>query len=181
MTHTGGIGEAPMPDDLRKAFDKLFAETDPATPLAELYAEGITIEVPARHEVGVRQPRLRTARRDRLAHRRANGSPTSCAVASSSRSGWRYSDLDDQPHPDLSHGYSQAATPQDRALLDLLGVELESDEPVDGYNLPGKFVRVWGNGGAGAVQSTVQRHVHATLRRCCGQVAASSARRRSRR
>ena len=44
LTHTGGIGEAPNESDIRTAFKKLFAETDPATPLAELYAEGITIE-----------------------------------------------------------------------------------------------------------------------------------------
>ena len=80
-------------------------------------------------------------------------------------------DLDDQPHPDLSHGYSRVETPQDRALLNILGVELESDVPVDGHNLPGKFVRVWGNGGAGAVQSTVLdmlKYASALLRRLAG-------------
>ncbi|HEY8767358.1 MAG TPA: serine hydrolase domain-containing protein, partial [Dehalococcoidia bacterium] len=69
--------------------------------------------------------------------------------------GMTSSDLADRPHSDLARGYSQAPTPQDRAMLDLLGVQLESDDPVDGWNLPGKFVPVWGNGGAGAVQSTV--------------------------
>jgi CubicO group peptidase (beta-lactamase class C family) len=46
MTHTGGIGEAPNESDLAKPFDKLFYETDPSVPLAELYSEGITIEAP---------------------------------------------------------------------------------------------------------------------------------------
>jgi CubicO group peptidase (beta-lactamase class C family) len=45
LTHTGGIGEAPNRDDLKKPFDKLFYETDPAVPLAGLYTDGITIEV----------------------------------------------------------------------------------------------------------------------------------------
>lgn len=40
LTHTGGIGEVPNRDDLKKPFDKLFYETDPTVPLAELYTEG---------------------------------------------------------------------------------------------------------------------------------------------
>jgi hypothetical protein len=67
----------------------------------------------------------------------------------------RDTDLNDVPHPDLSRGYSQAETPEARRMLDLLGIQLESDEPEDGHNLPGKYVRVWGNGGAGGVQSTM--------------------------
>lgn len=154
MTHTGGIGEAPNVSDIRDAFSKLFAETDPATPLAELYDEGITIEAPpgtkwayANHGfalLGEIVSRIEGGRLADIMMRR---------VFEPLR--MRDSDLADQPHPDLSHGYSRVLSPQDRAYLDLVGVQLESEDSVDGYNLPGKFVRVWGNGGAGAVQSTV--------------------------
>ncbi|MEO8456506.1 MAG: serine hydrolase domain-containing protein [Chloroflexota bacterium] len=154
LTHTGGIGEAPNLDDLKKPFDYLFAETDRSIPLAKLYTDGITIEaVPgtkyayANHGfalLGEIVSRIENTPLAEVMHRRVFeplGMPAT--------------DLEDEPHPDLAHGYSQAPTPQDRALLDLLGVKFESDDPVDGHNLPGAYVRVWGNGGAGAVQSTI--------------------------
>jgi CubicO group peptidase (beta-lactamase class C family) len=154
LTHTGGIGEAPNPEDLKKPFDFLFADTDCDTPLADLYAEGITIEAQpgtkyayANHGfalLGEIVSRIENASLPEVTERRVFG-PL----------GMTATDLNDEPHPDLAHGYSQAPTPQDRALLDMLGVQFESDDPVDGHNIPGAFVRVWGNGGAGAVQSTV--------------------------
>jgi CubicO group peptidase (beta-lactamase class C family) len=154
LTHTGGIGEAPNVSDLTKPFDKLFYETDPSTPLPELYTEGITIEVPpgskwayANHGFALLGEIVSRAEREPLALVVARRVFEPLGMASS--------DLLDEPHPDLAHGYSQAATPEARSMLDLMGVQLESDESVDGHNLPGKFVRVWGNGGAGAVQSTV--------------------------
>jgi CubicO group peptidase (beta-lactamase class C family) len=166
LTHTGGLGEAPNAEDLKKPFDLLFYETDPDIPLAELYTDGITIEAEpgtkyayANHGFALLGEIVSRAEKAPLAdamQRRVFG-PL----------GMTESDLIDRPHQDLSRGYSQAATPQDRALLDLLGVQLESDDPVDGHNLPGKFVRVWGNGGAGAVQSTVTdmcRYAAALLR-----------------
>jgi CubicO group peptidase (beta-lactamase class C family) len=172
LTHTGGLGEAPNPEDLKKPFDLLFHETDPDTPLAELYNAGITIEAEpgtkwsyANHGFALLGEIVSRAEKAPLAdvmQRRVFG-PLAMTE----------SDLIDQPHPDLSRGYSQAATPQDRAMLDLLGVQLESDDPVDGWNLPGKFVRVWGNGGAGAVQSTVTdmgRYASALLRGANGIV-----------
>lgn len=172
LTHTGGIGEAPNLSDIGQAFKKLFSETDPGTPLAELYSEGITIEA---------EPGTKWAYANHgfilLGEivSRIEGGPLPDVVRRRVLDplGMKSSDLDDQPHPDLSHGYTQAATPADRALIDLVGIELESDEPVDGYNLPGKFVRVWGNGGAGAVQSTVldmAAYASALLRRAKGIV-----------
>lgn len=172
LTHTGGIGEAPNPEDLKKPFDLLFGDTDRDTPLADLYTDGITVEAPpgtkfayANHGyalLGEIVSRTEKSPLPEVVHRRVFG-PL----------GMKDSDLDDEPRPDLGHGYSQAATPQDRALLDLLGAQLESDDPVDGYNIPGKFVRVWGNGGAGAVQSTVvdmARYASALLRNSEGIV-----------
>lgn len=154
LTHTGGIGEAPTRDDLGKAFDKLFGESDPDTPLAELYADGITIEVApgtkwayANHGyvlLGEIISRLEGVPLPESLHRRVF-EPL----------GMSHTDLSDVPHADLSRGYSQADTPEERRLLDLLGIQLESAEPEDEHNLPGKYVRNWGNGGAGGVQSTV--------------------------
>src|SRR5207302_1711204 len=134
-------GEAPNPEDLKKPFDLLFYETDPSVPLAELYVDGVTIEAPpgtkyayANHGfalLGEMVSRTEEAPLAEVMERRVF-EPLSMTS----------SDLADHPHPDLAHGYSQARTSQDRAMLDLLGVQLESDDPVDGWNLPGKFVRV---------------------------------------
>ncbi|RLC59077.1 MAG: hypothetical protein DRI30_01420, partial [Chloroflexi bacterium] len=154
LTHTGGIGEAPNAGDLGKVFDKLFGESDPDTPLAELYADGITIEV---------EPGTKWAYANHgylllgeiISRLEGVPLPESLQRRVFEPLGMRDTDLNDVPHPDLSRGYSQADTPADRRLLDLLGIQLESDEPEDEHNLPGKYVRTWGNGGAGGVQSTV--------------------------
>lgn len=154
LTHTGGIGEAPAESDLHKPFDKLFYETDPSVPLAELYTEGVLIEAApgtkwayANHGfalLGEIVSRTEGAPLAEVMERRVFG-PL----------GMEATDLDDVPHPQLARGYSQAETPEALSMLKLLGVQLDSEEKVDGYNMPGKFVRVWGNGGAGAAQSTV--------------------------
>ena len=154
LTHTGGIGEAPNRDDLSQAFDKLFGESDPDTPLAELYADGITIEVEPGTKwaytnhgyvlLGEIISRLEGVPLPESLHRRVFN-PL----------GMRNTDLNDVPHPNLSRGYSQADTPEARRMIDLFGIQLESDSPEDEHNLAGKYVRLWGNGGAGGVQSTV--------------------------
>jgi CubicO group peptidase (beta-lactamase class C family) len=172
LTHTGGIGEAPNPEDLKKPFDFLFADTPRDTPIADLYADGVTIEAPpgtkwayANHGfalLGEIVSRIEKLPLNEVMARRVF-EPL----------GMSASDLNDEPHVDLSHGYSQAPTPQDRALLDMLGVKLEQDDPLDGHNIPGAFVRVWGNGGAGAVQSSVVdmgRYASALLRGSRGVV-----------
>lgn len=151
LTHTGGIGEAPTLEDMGKAFDKLFGESEPGVPLAELYRSGVTLEVRpgtkwayANHGfvlLGEIVSRLEGADLAEVVRRRVF-EPL----------GMKDSDLLDEPHPDLSHGYSAV---EELPLLRVLGVQLESEEPVDGHNLPGKFVRVWGNAAAGGGQSTV--------------------------
>ena len=169
LTHTGGIGEAPMTEDIRQAFDKLFGESEPGVPLAQLYANGFTIEVPpgtkwayANHGftlLGEIIERIEKAPLPEVMERRVFG-PL----------GMPSSDILDQPHPGLSRGYSRAS---EMPLLKILGVKLESEEPVDGFNVPGKFVRVWANGAAGAVQSTLEdmgRYVCALLRSSDGIV-----------
>jgi CubicO group peptidase (beta-lactamase class C family) len=154
LTHTGGIGEAPNLDDLKKPFDKLFSDTAPGAPLASLYTEGITIETPpgskwayANHGFALLGEIVS----------RTEGAPLAEVVELRvfGPLGMTSSDLNDEPHAGLARGYTQAETPEARQLIDFLGIQLESDTPEDGHNMPGKFVRVWGNGGAGAVQSTV--------------------------
>jgi CubicO group peptidase (beta-lactamase class C family) len=44
LTHTGGIGEAPNPEDLARPFDKLFSDEPRQIPLGEAYGDGITVE-----------------------------------------------------------------------------------------------------------------------------------------
>ena len=68
LTHTSGIGEAPTPDALAATIDPNARSGGDA---------GLCVDLPprhhrggrARHEVGIREPRLCTARRDRRAHR----------------------------------------------------------------------------------------------------------------
>ena len=69
LTHTGGIGEAPTMQDLPRMLDFLYTLEPDASRVPEAYPNGITIEVPPGDEVGVRQSRLRAARRDHHAAR----------------------------------------------------------------------------------------------------------------
>lgn len=172
LTHTSGIGEAPNTSDIAKAFDKLFGESPPGVPLADLYDEGITVEAMpgtkwayCNHgfallgEIASRMDGLPLAE---VMERRVFG-PL----------GMESGDLLDQPHPDLTRGYTQAPTPEAWSLIRLLGIQLESETPEDGHNMPGKYVRVWGNGGAGAVQSTLldmAKYASALLRSSRGVV-----------
>jgi CubicO group peptidase (beta-lactamase class C family) len=172
LTHTGGIGEAPNVEDLAQAFDKLFGESDPGTPLAELYTDGITIECEpgtkwayANHGYALLGEILS----------RTDGLPLPEVLQRRVYEplGMNDTDLTDQPHPQLSRGYTQAATPEAMSIINLLGIQLESTEPEDGHNMPGKYVRVWGNGGAGGVQSTIPdmlRYASALLRKSDGIV-----------
>jgi len=154
LSHTGGLGEAPNPEDLSKPFDTLFADSDPAIPLAQLYTNGLTVEAPpatkwayANHGfalLGEIVSRAEKAPLDEVMRGRVF-EPL----------GMTSSDLDDQPHQGLARGYTQMDTDESRALVQLLGIKLAADEPEDEHNYPGEYVRVWGNGGAGAVQSTV--------------------------
>jgi CubicO group peptidase (beta-lactamase class C family) len=154
LTHTGGIGEAPSPNDLSAAFSKLFAESDPSKSLPELYDDGVTLEVEpgakwayANHGftlLGEILERTEKAPLHDILQQRVFGP---LAMTSS--------DIRDLPHPDLAQGYTQAATEDDWRLIDFFGIELESKEAEDGHNMPGKFARVWGNPAAGGAQSTV--------------------------
>ncbi|HUF52661.1 MAG TPA: serine hydrolase domain-containing protein [Dehalococcoidia bacterium] len=172
LTHTGGIGEAPNIEDITKAFDKLFGESEPGKTLAELYKDGITVEAApgskwcyANHGFTLLGEIIS----------RMEGVPLHEAVERRVYEplGMTNTDLRDEPHPGLSKGYTQAPTPEAKALIELLGIQLESEEPDDGWNMPGKFVRVWGNPAAGGVQSTIPdmlRYASALLRKSDGIV-----------
>ncbi|MEX0683763.1 MAG: serine hydrolase domain-containing protein [Dehalococcoidia bacterium] len=172
LTHTGGIGETPNANDLAQPFAKLYGKHEPGTSLTDLYTDGLTIEVPpgtkwayANHGfllLGEIISRLEGVALPEAMHRRIY-EPL----------GMNDSDTLDVPRPDISHGYHQAATPEARQLLDYFSVELESDVPVDGHNLAGKYPPAWGNAAAGGAQSTVPdmlRYAAALLRASDGIV-----------
>jgi len=172
LTHTGGLGEAPNLEDIKQPFRFLFSDEKATGALADAYPNGITIEVPpgtrwayANHGfslLGEIVSRLERAPMAEVLERRVF---RPLGMASS--------DNLDRLHPDLSTGYQQAATPEQRQQLEAMGVQLETGEPVDGYNMRGKYLGVWGNGAQGAVQSTVPdmaRYASALLRRGGGIV-----------
>lgn len=172
LTHTGGIGEAPNIEDITKVFDKLFGESEPGVPIAELYKDGITIEA----EPGTKWAYANhgyTLLGEILERTEGIPLPEVLRQRVYEPLGMKDTDLNDQPHPDLSRGYTQAETPEAMDVIKLLGIQLESTDPEDGHNMPGKFVRVWGNAAAGGVQSTIPdmlRYAAALLRKSDGVV-----------
>jgi CubicO group peptidase (beta-lactamase class C family) len=154
LTHTGGIGEMPTLADMQKPFAKLFGPSDVDRPLAELYADGITIEVAPGTKWAYANHGFALLGEIVARH---EGAPIAEVVQRRvfEPLGMNCSDLWDRPHPDLSHGYSQAETEEAWSLLRFMGVDLESEVTVDGHNLAGAYMPLWGTGAAGAVQSTV--------------------------
>lgn len=153
LTHTGGIGEAPNPEDLARPFDKLFSDELKQVSLAEAYATGITIEVPpgtkwayANHGymlLGEILSRIEGADIQDVMHRRIF-EPL----------GMKDSDIRDLPHEGLSTGYHRAPGEDEAELLRRIGQEPPEEETVDGINIRGKYQYVWDRA-AGAVQSTI--------------------------
>jgi len=166
LTHTGGIGEAPNVDDLGKVFSKLFGESEPGTPLAGLYPDGITIEVAPGTKWAYANHGF-TLLGEIVARFEGEPVPQVLRRRIFEPLGMHDTDLDDLKHPLLARGYTQAATAEAKTVISFLGIELDSEEPEDGHNMPGKFVPIWGNGAAGGVQSTVPdmlRYATALLR-----------------
>jgi CubicO group peptidase (beta-lactamase class C family) len=171
LTHTGGIGEVPNPEDLARPFDKLFSDEPKQVPLAEAYDNGITIEVPpaakwayANHGymlLGEIISRIEGADIQDVLHSRIF-EPL----------GMRDSDIRDDPHPALSTGYHRAPGEDEAELLRRIGQEPPDEETVDGLNIRGKYTYVWDRP-AGAVQSTIPdmaRYAAALLREGAGIV-----------
>ncbi len=171
LTHTGGIGEAPNPEDLARPFEKLFSDQPKQIPLAEAYDHGITIEVPpgtkwayANHGymmLGEIVSRIERADIQDVLHRRIF-QPL----------GMKASDIRDEPHPGLSTGYHRAPGEDEAELLRRIGQEPPEEETVDGLNIRGNYTYVWDRP-AGAVQSTIPdmaRYASALLRQGGGIV-----------
>ncbi len=165
LTHTGGIGEAPNPEDLARPFDKLFSDEPKQVPLAEAYGTGITIEVPpgtkwayANHGymlLGEILSRIEGADIQDIMHRRIFEAL-----------GMQDSDIRDEPREGLSTGYHRAPGEDEAELLRRIGREPPEEETVDGINIRGKYQYVWDRA-AGAVQSTIPdmaRYASALLR-----------------
>ena len=153
LTHTGGIGEAPNPEDLARPFEKLFSDEPKQVSLAEAYGTGITIEVPpgtkwayANHGymlLGEIVSRIEGADIQDVMHRRIF-EPL----------GMKDSDIRDEPHEGLSAGYHRAPGEDEAELLRRIGREPPEEETVDGINIRGRYQYVWDRA-AGAVQSTI--------------------------
>ena len=154
LSHTGGIGEAPNPEDLAHPFATLFGDSEPGLPLAQLYPNGLTVEaLPgskwayANHGFALLGEIIE----------RIEGTPVADVMRRRVFEPlcMQSSDLYDRPHPDLARGYTQMDTPEAAGLVKLLGIKLTADAPEDAHNYAGEFIRVWANGAQGAVQSTV--------------------------
>ena len=173
LTHTGGIGEVPKPDDLRDPFQYLFCRAPPPRTLADCYsAKGITIEVPpgtkyayANHGfvlLGEIIGRLEGKPVAEVFHNRIFA-PL----------GMTNSALDDQWRLDMSSGYHRPRSQDEREALSRAGREIPEEVTVDGFNVRAEFLYTWGNGAQGGVQSTIPdmaRYASALLRGGAGIV-----------
>jgi len=172
LTHSGGIGEVPNAEDLRDPWRYLFCETPTAGGPAEWYQAGLTIEVPpgtkyayANHgyvllgEIvsRIEDKPVREVLRQRIF------APL----------GMTDSDLSDEQRAALATGYHRAPGEDEREMLKRAGREPPVEEPVDGYNIRGKFLHTWANGAQGGVQATLPdmaRYASALLRHGAGIV-----------
>lgn len=174
LTHTSGIGEAPLPAQIRNIDPTLWSEKPFAPPIAEAYPEGIAVEVEpgtkwayANHafallgEIVMRAERMESI--DDVLRKRVfeplDMTNTDC--------------LDD-PHPALTTGYHRAPTQDAIDLAKQAGAELPKveGELVDGHNYRGHYQYVKGRS-AGAVQSTIPdmaKYASALLRKSAGIV-----------
>ncbi len=171
LTHTGGIGEAPMPDQIADPGPALWSDEPDVPGIPDAYPEGITIDVHpgtkwayANHGfalLGEVVARIEGVPVEEVLRRRAF-EPL----------GMANTDCLDQPHPDLTTGYHHQPTEDERELAERAGQELPDEETVDGHNIRGKYQYVKGRA-AGAVQSTIPdmaRYASALLRKSDGIV-----------
>jgi CubicO group peptidase (beta-lactamase class C family) len=154
MTHTGGIGEAPTHEALRKfGIDPTF-DAGSEVRVPEGYPEGIVLEVApgtlwayANHAFVLLGEIIARAERQpihALLQRRVFD-PL----------GMTDSDCLDQHHPRLSTPYHRAMPEHTRELVLRAGGKPREEEPaVDGHNIRGKFTPMH-LPAAGAVQSTI--------------------------
>jgi len=174
LTHTSGIGEAPLPTQVRDLDASLWSDEPFDPPIAEAYPEGIVVEVEpgtkwayANHAFALLGEILK----------RAEGMSTIDEVLRKrvfDPLGMTNTDCHDMPHTDLSTGYHVAPTADAIELAKQAGAKLPDaeGEAVDGYNYRGHYQHVKGRA-AGAVQSTIPdmaKYASALLRRAGGIV-----------
>lgn len=175
LTHTGGIGEAPMPEDVREMEKTLWSE-EPDDDVLGMFPRGLTIDVTpgskwayANHGfalLGETVARIEGAPIAEVVRRRV----FEPLVMTDS-------DLLDRPHPDLTTPYHHAASEDARELAARVGNPIKDEASVDGHNIRGGYLYTRGGGAAGAVQSTVPdmaRYASALLRRGAGIVRAET-------
>ena len=175
MTHTNGIGEAPRMDHYLDTSAALWSDSADPEPIAEAYAGGIHIDVPAgtkwayaNHAFALLGEIVSKVEGDRIEEvlRRRVFAPLGMADT----------DCYDQRRPDLTTGYHRAPAHDDRDIMDLLGITPPAETPVDGHNIRGEYVYV-GPRAAGAVQSTIYdmaKYSAALLRKSKGIVSPES-------
>lgn len=154
MTHTSGIGEAPTMDDFADPWGSALWSESPDVPgFREAYSKGIVIEAPpdtkwayANHAFALLGEIVA----------RTEGQPIEDVLRRRvfEPLGMENTDCLDQPHANLTTPYHRAPGHDERDILELLGKEIPSEKPVDGYNIRGRYQYIRPRA-AGAVQSTI--------------------------
>lgn len=171
ITHTSGIGEVAMPDEVTDSTVTLWSDA-PDNDLLGLFPRGVTLEIP----VGTKwsYANLAFALLGEVVAR-AEGQPIAQVVQRRvfGPLGMTNSDLLDLPHPDLTTGYHWAPGADAREFAARSNTPVVDEPTVDGINIRGRFQYIRGGGAAGAVQSTIPdmaRYALALLDRGAGIV-----------
>jgi CubicO group peptidase (beta-lactamase class C family) len=165
MTHTSGIGEVAMPEEMRDSTSTLWGDA-PDKDVLGLFPKGITIDVPPGTKWSYAN--LGFALLGEIVAR-IEGEPIAEVVERRvfKPLGMTNTDLKDEPHADLTTPYHSPLTDEERDLAARDGREVKDEPTVDGHNIRGAFQYIRGGGAAGAVQSTVPdmaRYAAALLR-----------------
>lgn len=165
LTHTSGIGEVAMAEDVRDTQGSLWS-SEPDLNVLGLFPRGLTVDVPPGSKWSYAN--LAYALLGEIVAR-LEGAPIAEVVRRRvfAPLGMTNSDLLDLPHPDLTTGYHVAPGADERELSARAGIEIPDEPTVDGHNIRGQFLHIRGGGAAGAVQSTVPdmgRYAAALLR-----------------
>jgi CubicO group peptidase (beta-lactamase class C family) len=171
LTHTSGIGEVNMVDEITDPSVTLWSD-GPDKDLLGLFPRGVTLQVRPETKwsyanlgfalLGEVVARAERAPIGEVLQRRVFG-PL----------GMGNSDLDDLPHPDLTTGYHWAPNADAVEFAARDGRTLPEEPTVDGRNIRGAYQYIRGGGAAGAVQSTIPdmaRYAAGLLRQGAGIV-----------
>ena len=147
LTHTSGIGEVAMPEDVRALTDTLWSGS-PDDDVLGLFPRGVTLEIPPNRKwsyanlgyalLGEVVARAEQAPIAEVLRRRVFA-PL----------GMANSDLHDQDRPDLATGYHRAPGADEREMRARAGLETPDEPTVDGVNIRGSYLHIRGGGAAG--------------------------------